>query len=102
MPMKGIPRPISIREISTFHLNRFFNKGCELCEIDVEEIAKRKSTSLEDFLGLQYFINVFEEIPRLPLKRDVDFSIDLMCGFASVSKAPFRISTPKLKSCKCS
>jgi hypothetical protein len=40
---------------------------------------------------------VFKEIPRLPPKRDIDFSINLMPGAALVSKTPYRMSTPKLK-----
>jgi hypothetical protein len=40
---------------------------------------------------------VFKEIPRLPPKRDIDFSIDLMHGATPISKTPYRMSTPELK-----
>jgi hypothetical protein len=40
---------------------------------------------------------VFKEVPGLPLKRDIDFSINLMPGEALVSKTPYRMSTPELK-----
>jgi hypothetical protein len=40
---------------------------------------------------------VFEEIIRLPPKRDIDFSINLMLGLALVSKAPYRMSIPEWK-----
>jgi hypothetical protein len=40
---------------------------------------------------------VFREIPGLPPKRDIDFSINLMPGAAPVSKTPYIMSTPKLK-----
>jgi hypothetical protein len=43
---------------------------------------------------LQEFADVFEEIPGLPPKRDIDFSIDLMPRVAPVSKTPYRMSTP--------
>ena len=33
----------------------------------------------------------------LPPKRDIDFSIDLVLGASSVSKAPYKMGTPKLK-----
>jgi hypothetical protein len=40
---------------------------------------------------------VFEEIPFLPPKSDIDFSIDLIPRDALVSKTPYRMSKPKLK-----
>jgi hypothetical protein len=53
--------------------------------------------NLEDHAVLKYFEDVFKEIPRLPPKRDIDFSINLMPREAPVSKTPYRMSTPKLK-----
>jgi hypothetical protein len=46
---------------------------------------------------LQEFANVFDEIPRLPPKIDIDFSIDLMPGVASLYKTPYIMSTLELK-----
>jgi hypothetical protein len=40
---------------------------------------------------------MFKEIPGLPPKRDIDFSINLMAGVAPVSKTPYRMSTLELK-----
>jgi hypothetical protein len=40
---------------------------------------------------------VFKEVPRLPPKRDIDFSINLMPGAAPVSKTPYIMSTLELK-----
>ena len=46
---------------------------------------------------LQEFKDVFpDEIPGLPPKRDIDFTIGLVPGAAPVSKAPYRMSTPKM------
>ena len=46
---------------------------------------------------LQEFKNVFpDEIPGLPPKRDIDFTIELVPGAAPVSKAPYRMSTPEM------
>ena len=36
------------------------------------------------------------EILGLPLKRDTDFTIELMPGATPVSKAPYRMSTPEM------
>jgi hypothetical protein len=40
---------------------------------------------------------VFKEVPGLPPKRDIDFSINLMPGATPVSKTPYKMSTPELK-----
>ena len=37
-----------------------------------------------------------EEIPGLPLKRGLDFSIELTPGLVPASKAPYRMSAPEL------
>jgi hypothetical protein len=63
----------------------------------VEEPNNTKGPSLEDFSVLQEFEDVFQEIPRLPPRREIDFSIDLVPGDAPVSKTPYRMSTPELK-----
>ena len=49
---------------------------------------------LEDFHVLWEFRDVFpDEISRIPPKRDIDFTIDLVLGAALVSKTPYRMST---------
>ena len=95
--MKGIPRPISIREISTLKMKRCFNKGCQLYASHVEEPKNTKGLILEDFSVLQEFEDVFQEIPIFPPKREIDFSIDLVLETAPISKTPYRMSTPELK-----
>jgi hypothetical protein len=52
---------------------------------------------MEDHEVLKEFKNIFQEVPGLPPKRDIDFSINLMPGVAPVSKDPYRMSTPELK-----
>jgi hypothetical protein len=63
----------------------------------VEEPKYTKGPSLEYFSILQEFEDVFQEIPGLPPKREIDLSIDLVSGYASVSKTPCRMTMPKLK-----
>jgi hypothetical protein len=95
--VKGVPRPVSIREILALQLKRCFRKGCQLYATHVEEPDNTKGPSLEDFSVLQKFEYVFQEIPGLPPIREIDFSIDLVPRVASVSKKPYRMSTPELK-----
>ena len=46
---------------------------------------------------LQEFGDVFpDEIPRLPPKRYIDFTIDLMPGAVPVSNTPYQMSTLEL------
>ena len=58
------------------------------------ETSRDETPRLEDYQVLQEFRDVFpDEILGLPLKRDIDFTIELVPGAALVSKAPYRMST---------
>ena len=44
------------------------------------------------------FPNVFpEELPGIPLEREVDLSIEIMPGTTPVSRAPYRMAPAELK-----
>jgi hypothetical protein len=58
--VKGVPRPISIREISALQLKRYFRKECQLYAAHVKEPDNIKGSSLEDFLVLREFEDVFQ------------------------------------------
>eukprot|EP00253_Pinus_taeda_P026205 PITA_26205 len=63
--------------------------------------SKDKTTTLENILVIQEFADVFlEEIPRLPPKRDIVFTIELVPRAAPVSRSPCRMSVPKLTELK--
>jgi hypothetical protein len=95
--VKGVPRPISIREISSSQLKRCFRKGFQLYISHVEELENTKGPSIEDLSTLQESEDVFQEILGLPLRREIDFSIDLVPGASLVAKTPYRMSTIELK-----
>ena len=63
----------------------------------MEEAPKDKVSNLEDHAVLNDFDDVFQEVPRLSSKRDIDFSKNLMPGAFPVSKDPYRMSTLELK-----
>jgi hypothetical protein len=63
----------------------------------MEDATKDKVASIEDHTILRDFEDVFREIPRLPPKIDIDFSISLVPGASPVSKKPYIMGTPKLK-----
>ena len=95
--VKGIPRAVTIREISALQLKKCYKKGCQIFVAHMKETPKDKVTNLEDYAVLNEFEDVFKEVPELPPKRDIDFSINLTPGAPPVSKTPYRMSTPELK-----
>jgi hypothetical protein len=95
--VQGIPRAVTIREISALQLKKCYRKGCQTFATHMEETPKDKVPNLEDHVVLEDFEDVFKEVLGLPPKRDIDFSINLMPGAAPMSKTPYRMSTPELK-----
>jgi hypothetical protein len=94
---QGIPRDFAIREISATQLKKCYRKSCQLFAAHVEEESKDEIPKIGDHAVLKEFEDVFHEVPRLPMKRDIDFSINLMLGAAPVSKDPYKMSMSKLK-----
>jgi hypothetical protein len=95
--VQGIPKAVSIREILAMQLKKCYRKDYQIFANHMEEAYKDKVPILEDHVVLQDFEDVFKEIPGLPPKRDIDFSINLMPGVAPVSKTPYKMSTLELK-----
>ena len=61
------------------------------------EETRDETPRLEDYQVLQEFRDVFpDEIPGIPPKRYIDFTIELVPGAAPVSKKPYRMSTPEM------
>jgi hypothetical protein len=74
-------------------MKNYCRKGCPLFAIQVLESVEDDKPNLEDHPILREYRDVFpEEVPGLPLRRDIDVSI----GTVPVSKTPYRMSTPKL------
>jgi hypothetical protein len=78
-------------------LKKCYRKGYQIFATHMEETPKDKVSNIEDHVVLEDFVYVFKEVPGLPPKRDIDFSINLMPGVAPVLKNPCRMSTPELK-----
>ena len=78
-------------------MRKYFRKGCPLYAIQVLKTMEDEKPSLEDHPTLREYRDVFpEEVPGLPLRRDIDFSIELASGAVPVSRTPYRMSTPEL------
>jgi len=93
--LQGIRNPFSIRQILTLHLKKFSRKGCPLYAIQVLKSVESKDMKGEYHPMLWKFKDVFlKEVPRIPLKRDIDFSIDIVPGVVPTSKLAYRMRTP--------
>ena len=84
--VQGFPRVVAIREISAMQLKKCYRKGCQLFAARVEEASRDEVPKIGDHEVLTEFEDVFQEVPRLPPKRDIDFSVNLMLGATPVSK----------------
>eukprot|EP00253_Pinus_taeda_P012189 PITA_12189 len=100
--MQGIRRPVQVRPITANQLVKCVRKGCQVYAIQVGYAnSKDKSASLNNIPVIQEFTDVFpEEIPGLPPRRNIDFTIELVPGAAPVSRAPYRMSVPELTELK--
>ena len=98
--VKGIPRKTTIRHISALQLKRVVRKGCKAYAVIVtneENLNNIGKLILEDIPVLKEYADVFsEEIPELPPKMELDFTIELVSGALPSSKAPYRMNILEL------
>jgi hypothetical protein len=100
--LQGIKHPVQIRPITASQLAKCIRKKCQIYAIQVGYAnQKDKTVMLDNIPVVQEFADVFpEEVPGLPPKRDIDFTIELIPGAAPVSRAPYRMSVPELTELK--
>eukprot|EP00253_Pinus_taeda_P009179 PITA_09179 len=84
--------------VDSNQLVKCIRKGCQVYAIQVGYAdSKDKIAILNNIPVIQEFTDVFpEEIPGLPPRRNIDFTIELLPGAAPVSRAPYRMSVPEL------
>lgn len=83
-------------------MKKYAIKRCHLFIFQVQGLSKNKQQqSLEEYIVLEQCKDVSpEEIARLPTRRDIDFTIDiLLCG-VQVSQAPYKMSVGELMELK--
>jgi len=101
--LKGIQKPISVRNKSSLQMKKYCRKGCPLYAMQVLYPIKYQKTILEDHPILNDFRDVFlEEVLGLPPKRDIDLSIDIVPGAVPMSRSPYWMSSPELVELKLS
>ncbi|KAM2408916.1 hypothetical protein ACFX1X_027884 [Malus domestica] len=97
-----IGKPSGVRHgvISAMKAKRLLSKGCQgyLAHVVLNDNAP---SSVEDVRVVRHFPNVFSnDLPRLPLDRDVKFTIDLFPGTNHISLTPYRMASAELKELK--
>eukprot|EP00253_Pinus_taeda_P018941 PITA_18941 len=100
--LQGIKHPVQTQPITASQLAKCLRKKCQIYAIQVGYAnQKDKMSALGNIPVVQEFADVFpEEVPGLPPKRDIDFTIELIPGVAPVSRAPYRMSLPELTELK--
>ena len=95
---------VSISQISSLQMKKVVRKGCKVFVVHIinkEHMDKEYNLKLDDIPVLQDFSDVFlEEIPGLPPKTDLDFTIELVSGIVPNSKAPYLINILELNELK--
>ena len=75
-------------------------KGCETFLAVILD-SKRGQVDVEKIPVVREFPNVFpEELPGIPLKREVNLSIEIVLGTIPKSRAPYRMAPTELKELK--
>ncbi|GJV72045.1 putative reverse transcriptase domain-containing protein [Tanacetum coccineum] len=87
--------------ISYTKTQEYMLKGCPvfLANVNTKETEdKSEKKRLEDVPIIRDFPDVFpEDLPGLPLTRQVEFQIDLIPGAAPVARAPYRLAPSEMK-----
>ena len=77
--VEGIPKQVSVRQILTLQLRKFYKKGCQLYATHISYHLKDKGPNIEDYQLFKELKYVFpDEVSALPPKKDIDFTIDLV------------------------
>ena len=89
--VKGIPNKVTIREIYALQMKRYVCKGCKVFFVYIrDDKDNEKKLKIEDMPILKEFEDIFlEEVPRIPLKRDIDFTIDMIPRAVPASKVSY-------------
>ena len=86
--------------ISATTARKMVRKGCEAYLDFVIDIVKARP-SVSDIPTVSDFSDVFpEELPQLPPRREIEFSIDVVPGATPTSITPYRMAPLELKELK--
>ena len=96
----GIRSSAMFNVISAMQTRRLIRKGCETFLALILD-SKRGQVDVEKILIEREFPDVFpEELPGIPLEREVDLSIEIILGTTPISRAPYKMAPTELKELK--
>ena len=95
--VQGIGSSVMSNVISTMQARKIMRKGCERSILN----SKRGQVDVEKIPVVREFPDVFpEELPGIPLEREVDLAIEIVPGTVPMSRAPYRMAPTELKELK--
>ena len=98
--IQGIGLSVMSNVISAMQSRRFMRKGCETFLAVILE-SKRGQVDVEKIPVVREFPDVFpEELPGIPLEREVDLAIEIVPGTIPMFRAPYRMAPTELKELK--
>ena len=98
--VQGIRLGAMSNVIFAMQVRRLMRKGCETFLALILD-SERGQVDLEKIPVVGEFPDVFpEELPSIPLEREVDLSIEIVPGTIPMSKAPYRMAPTELKELK--
>ncbi|XP_042423270.1 uncharacterized protein LOC122010867 [Zingiber officinale] len=90
-----------ISVISAMQARRLLSQGCQGYLLSMVKADTDALPRLSDVPIVREFLDVFpDELPGLPPKRQVEFTIELVPGTAPVSKTPYRMAPKELEELK--
>jgi hypothetical protein len=96
----GRNQGVSLRFVSSLQLRKSMCKGCKIYAI-LALNEKGVTEGLEHLPMVKEFADVFlEELPGMPPKRELEFTIDLKPGTEPIARTPYWMSTPELQELK--
>ena len=98
--VQGIRSDAMSNVISALQAKRLMRKGCETFLALILD-SKRGQVDMEKIPVVREFSDVFpEELPGIPLEREVDLSIEIVPGTIPMSRALYRMDPTELKELK--
>ena len=98
--IQGIQSEPIPKVISAMEARHFMRKGCKALLALILD-SKREQVNFKNIHVIREFPDVFpEELPGVPLEREVDLSIEVVQGTTPISRAPYRMDPTELKELK--
>nr|GFC41699.1 reverse transcriptase domain-containing protein [Tanacetum cinerariifolium] len=95
--VKGDDYVFRLKVVSCMKVKKYADRGSYLFVAQVIE-KEPEERRLEDVPVIFKFLNMFpEDLPGLPLPRQVEFEIELVPGAALVARAPYRLAPSEIK-----